>query len=104
RSRRSTKIGNRGVQEHLNAIRIHNWEMGGTICGIVGLKGCGTTHLMLRLGHQTFYRNTKTNKIEPDTGIWSGRERGYVSWTVEMGGPKGGGKTILCLRQSHQIL
>lgn len=82
-SRRSTKIGNRAVQEHLNAIRIHNWEMGGTIFGIVGLKGCGKTHLMLRLAHQILYRNPNNNKIEPETVIWRGRELDYWNWMFE---------------------
>lgn len=65
------------AEEHLNAIRIHDVESGGKMFGIVGAKGCGKTHLLVRLAHQVTFIHPETEKPEKETVIWRGRPIDY---------------------------
>lgn len=67
----------KAAEEHLNSIRIHNVEAGGTMFGIVGSKGCGKTHLMTRLSHQILFIHPKHKRPMQETVIWRGRNIDY---------------------------
>ena len=72
---------NREIAERLlNEIRIHNTNPGGTMAGIIGSKGSGKTHFLVRLAHQVLYLHPATDTPTRETVIWRGRTLDYWSW------------------------
>ena len=79
----ASNISNKFVRKYLNEIRIHEWESGGVTAALVGMKGCGKTHLMLKLANQMVYIHP-TKKIPlRETVIWRGRALDYWNWYMK---------------------
>ena len=64
----------------LNEIRIHNTNAGGTMTAIIGSKGCGKTHLLIRLSHQVVFLHPIRQEAVLETVIWRGRTLDYWNW------------------------
>lgn len=64
----------------LNEIRIHEVTAGGKMFCVVGSKGSGKTHFMVRLATQMMYIHPQTQVPMRETVIWRGRGLDYWSW------------------------
>ena len=78
-----SSINVKAAEEHLNALRIHEVESGGTMFGIVGSKGCGKTHLLTRLAHQIVFIHPRHKKPMKETVVWRGRSIDYWNFMFD---------------------
>lgn len=78
-----SKINREVAERLLNEIRIHNTNAGGTMAGIIGSKGSGKTHFLVRLAHQVLYFHPIKGAPQRETVIWRGRTLDYWSWMYE---------------------
>ncbi len=74
---------NRDIAERLaTEIRVHNPNMGGITFALVGSKGSGKTHSLIRMAHQMTYLS-QSGIPKRETVIWRGRNLDYWNWMYD---------------------